>query len=103
MSWKLEEALDFCRSLNEFVAPFGFGVGLTGGVLAKGSSQKDLDLIIFPFKKKSANWFKLIWELTNFGLVYVRLPNHNKGYEDDGKKVQVWEYQGKRIDLFFLD
>lgn len=103
MSWQLEEAIEFCKSLTEFLQPLGFGVAMTGGVLVKGSSEKDLDLIIYPFKKKSANYLKLLWELTAFGLFYVRLPNHNKGYEDDGKLVQVWDYKGKRVDLFFLN
>ncbi len=103
MSWEFEEAVDFCRSLTEFLNPLGFGVALAGGVLIKGNSKKDLDVVIYPFKKISSNFNTMLESLPKFGLTFVRLPNNNLGYTDDGKNVQVWDYQGKRVDLFFLN
>lgn len=102
ISWSLDEAIAFVNSLNEHMSPLGFGVALTGSVLTKGNSAKDVDLIVYPLKKISANYQLLIEGLPKFGLTFVRLPNHNLGYQDDGKNVQVWEYKGKRVDLFFL-
>ena len=54
-------------------------------------------------KRVSADFDLMYQSLTNFGLKFVRLPNENRGYADDGKRVEVWEYEGKRIDLFFLE
>lgn len=102
MEWTLAQGVEFCRSLQTFLRPLGFGVALTGGVLLKGDSDKDLDLIVYPFKKQTTNYERLRERLLEFGLSFVRLPNHGLGYPDDGKDVQVWQYQGKRIDLFFL-
>jgi hypothetical protein len=100
-SWSLAEALVFANSFREFLIPLGFDIALTRSVLTKGFSEKDIDIIIYPLKKISSNYTKLLEELPKFGLKYIRLPNHNKGYQDDGKNVQVWEYKNKRADLFF--
>ncbi len=100
--WSFEEAVLFAKSLHEFVNPLGFGIALTGSVLTKGFSEKDLDLVVFPLKKISSDYKFLVENLPRFGLTFVRLPNKNLGYQDDGKNVQVWEYDNKRVDLFFL-
>lgn len=100
--WTLVEAITFTNSLNEYISALGYGIAITGSVLTKGYSEKDLDLVIFPLKKVSSDYTQLIAKLPDFGLKFVRLPNHNLGYQDDGKNVQVWEYNNKRIDLFFL-
>ena len=39
--------------------------------------------------------------LTGFGLKFVKLPNKNLGYIDDGKHVEIWGFDSKRIDIFF--
>jgi len=101
-SWTLVEAIAFANSLHEYIYPLGFDVAITGSILTKGYSEKDLDLVIYPLKKISSNYTNLISKLPNFGLKFIRLPNHNLGYQDDGKNVQVWEHNNKRVDLFFL-
>lgn len=100
--WSLEKFLIFAKDLREFIVPLGFDIALTGSVLTKGVSDKDVDIVIYPLKKISSDYTRLIERLPDFGLKFIRLPNHNLGYQDDGKNVQVWEYDGKRIDLFFL-
>ena len=100
--WSLAEAMSFAKSLHEFVFPLGFGIALTGSVLTKGFSEKDIDLVVYPLKKISSDYKGLLENLPKFGLTYIRLPNKNLGYQDDGKNVQVWEYDNKRVDLFFL-
>ena len=102
ISWTLAEAMVFAKLLREFIVPLGFDIALTGSVLTQGFSEKDLDIIIYPLKKISSNYTELINRLPEFGLKFIRLPNHNLGYQDDGKNVQVWEYKDKRVDLFFL-
>lgn len=102
MAWSLVQAMSFTKSLHDFVFPLGYGIALTGSVLMEGFSEKDLDLVIYPMKKISSDYKGLLENLPKFGLTFVRLPNKNLGYQDDGKDVQVWEYEGKRVDLFFL-
>lgn len=100
--WTLEQACNVCARLQKHLASFGYGVGLTGGVLFHGESDKDIDLIIFPLKRTSADFTSMYQSLSAFGLEFIRLPNNNLGYSDDGKHVEVWEFEEKRIDLFFL-
>jgi hypothetical protein len=101
--WTTKQAYKFCRELHQYLGPYGYGVGLTGGVLLRGKSNKDIDVIVYPFKRISANFNTMYKALFNFGLKFVRLPNNNQGYMDDGKRVEVWEFENKRADLFFLD
>jgi hypothetical protein len=100
--WSLEDFLVFAKDLREFIVPLGFDIALTGSVLTKGVSEKDVDIIIYPLKKISSNYTELLEKLPDFGLKFIRLPNNNQGYQDDGKNVQVWEYDNRRVDLFFL-
>lgn len=100
--WTLRTAHDFCCSLHAFLIPLGYDVGLTGGILYHGVSDKDIDVIIYPLKLISADFGTMYQALPQFGLQFIRLPNNNVGYADDGKHVEVWEFQDKRVDLFFL-
>lgn len=98
----LSEACAFCQELHYHLSSFGYDVGLAGGILYRGESDKDIDVIIYPLKKLSGNFETMYRSLPDFGLRFVRLPNENLGYPDDGKRVEVWEFQGRRVDLFFL-
>jgi hypothetical protein len=100
--WTLDQACKFCIKLHDHLMPFGYDVGLTGGILFNGKSDKDIDVIIYPLKRMSANYAAMYQALPNFGLKFIRLPNKNLGYTDDGKHVEVWEFENKRVDLFFL-
>lgn len=101
--WTFEQACKLCCDLHKHLVPFSYDVGLAGGVLFRGESDKDIDLIIYPYKRISADFTAMYQALPNFGFQFIRLPNKNLGYTDDGKYVEVWEFDGKRVDLFFLD
>lgn len=49
----LDEALPIIRAVETAVAPLGWHVGLTGSVLFKGSSQKDVDIVMYPHDPNS--------------------------------------------------
>jgi len=46
--WKLDEALKIIRNLQPETRKFGYHLCLGGGVLNKGESNKDLDLVFVP-------------------------------------------------------
>lgn len=56
--WDLNDALEFIRALEPMLdLHCEAHCGLIGGVLKKGTSQKDLDLVIYPHKKDhKATW-----------------------------------------------
>jgi hypothetical protein len=100
--WTIDQARDFCAKLHLYLIPFGYGVGLTGGVLLYGTSNKDIDVIIYPYKLITCDFDSMYQLLPSFGLSFIGLPNKNLGHKDDGKHVEIWSFNGKRVDLFFL-
>jgi len=107
VKWTLDEALTFCRELQKYIV--GFSVGMTGGVLHKGNSCKDLDIIVFPNSTAlHLDPQGLRLQFIEFGMRcmlnrdQVRAEWKKQGSEDT-KHVEVWNYKGKRIDVFYLD
>jgi hypothetical protein len=107
MSWVLEDALEFVRKLDPVVRTAGYSVGLAGSVLTKGESPKDLDLLLFPLSTEKVDVEDLVKTLREFGMRLIIDREHVKarweklGSEDE-KWVEVWRYEGKRVDLFFV-
>lgn len=106
--WYLPEARLFLKELHAALQPIGYSVGLVGSVLLKGFSFKDLDVIIFPDSTAKLNDKGLRKALVKFGLKlqYDRASVRNawkKLGNYDTKHVEVWEYNGQRIDLFFFN
>lgn len=103
--WTLEEAQALLLRLRRRLP--GYALGLTGSVLVKGSSKHDLDLIIYPRTTAKQNIERVRSALVRAGL-RLRLNHHfvklmwKRQGSNDTKRVEVWEYEGKRIDIFFL-
>jgi hypothetical protein len=82
-------------------------VALAGSVLTKGSSRSDLDIIIYPHVKREHDYETLAAALRQQNMTQLHDRNvvtaawRRKGSFDD-KHVEVWEFQGKRVDVFFL-
>jgi hypothetical protein len=104
--WTLEEAQEFCASLQKSIT--GFGIGLTGSVLKKKESSKDLDIIVFPLSSVTNNDLEeLRNQFSKFGMVLSFTREQvTKFWRDAGsldeKHVEVWMYNRKRIDVFYL-
>jgi hypothetical protein len=108
--WTIGEALTFCKELREDVLPIGFSVGLTGGCLYRGHSFKDIDVILYPLKKPSAfDVHSLRDALLSSGKLKCKFNRTQmkdnwryKGVADD-KWVEVWDFNGRRVDFFFME
>lgn len=103
--WTLDEALELVRSLHLPLADIGWCCGIGGGVLIKGSSDKDLDLIFVPYCKTNHDIGVLNallssldgWE--RYCTVDVMHAHwRSKGLEDT-KHVEAWTFKGKRVDV----
>lgn len=106
-SWTFEEALAFVKQLEMWLEPAGFHAAMTGSVLSKGQSNKDLDLVLFPHDTSKIDMSFLRYSLGKAGLE----PVHSRAKvaalwerqrSNDTKHVEVWAYRNKRVDLFFL-
>ena len=107
--WRIEDATIIVNKLIPALKRAGFSVGITGSVLYKGSSTKDLDLIIYPMNAASFSNDKAVKVLVKNGFV-LDVPHskvtayweeHNKE-PTDTKYVDVWKYNGKRVDIMWL-
>jgi hypothetical protein len=109
--WCLTEGVELARKLEEHLYP-DFHVALGGSVLSEGNSYKDLDLFIYPHKAYGYGAGHIEGALVAFGMTlkasHTKLKEKWKrqseeqekpGYTDE-KAVAIWEYKGKRVDVF---
>ena len=106
--WDLDSALTFIREHEEALRKLGWCLGLTGSILLKGQSKKDLDLILFPANNGKVDREALYELLEEQGLrlqhtsIVVHQAWQRQG-SSDRKHVEVWRtLDGRRIDFFFL-
>lgn len=95
----IQEGLGIVQQLEPLIAPLGFHAALTGSVLFKGQSEKDLDIIVYDHdrrNKKDRGPLHDLLRQAGFTSAYPVGPSCND------KEVVVYKLEGRRIDLFFL-
>ena len=105
--WNLDRALVVLRQLQNPLKEIGYAIGLTGSVLLEGLSLNDLDVIVYPLNKNNVApglvrevLQKAGWELCSDNARVLRV--WRKHGSTDTKFVEVWQYDKKRIDVFYL-
>lgn len=108
-AWNLVEALEFVAALSPVAKKAGYAVALAGSVLAKGKSEKDLDLVLFPLRTDKSPEYAIREALIGtmgmklvFDEAFVKAEWKRLYDSDDEKRVEVWSWLGKRIDIFWL-
>lgn len=98
--WTLEEGVKLARMVEPHAQKFGFHVALAGGVLMKGRSDKDVDLLFYVRKTlRGASPLDLLKRLEELGF---RKQSFRSGYHtDDTKPVFMSFFKGRRVDLIF--
>lgn len=99
--WTLQEARILCENVEYSLAPMGAHVALGGSCLYRGSSEKDVDLFIYPHKTTAFPSENLVVSsLCQIGFKFMsERPREQYG---DGKRVLQFEYQEKRVDVFMM-
>lgn len=105
--WTLEQALKEIKNFEPKISAIGFHCALTGSVLYRGDSLKDLDLIIYPHKKDNkeiTNW-QPVMDLakSHFESAFIKHCGGASQIRDDKKVSWINDKNERRIDLFFLD
>lgn len=106
--WALDEALELIRKLEPGLRDAGWALGLTGSVLTRGESDKDLDLVVYPLNSTEVSKAKLITALGAYG--WTRRSSVSATHRtwrhigsEDCKQVEVWRTgDGRRVDVFLL-
>lgn len=107
--WTQAEAVIFASSLDDWLEKeVDYHVALGGSVLFAGSSEHDLDLLIFPKSTETASSMKDLRNaliLAGGTLVFdadtVKRRWRKLGSLDQ-KHVEIWKFKGRRVDLFFV-
>lgn len=104
--WTREEAFTLIDELSRRLAP-DYYLGLAGSLLLKESSTNDLDLIIYPACSLRQNYERVSRALIKAGLrkMHSRDVVHaqwRKLGSEDTKHVEVWSYNGRKVDIFWL-
>jgi predicted nucleotidyltransferase len=95
--WTMDEALSAIRSLERTANKYGLHLGLTGGVLYNGQSEKDLDVVVYPRKTCEPH------DACGFRAAISQQWSMRTNYhENDTKEVWKGVVDGKIIDFFFL-
>jgi len=105
--WELSELLEFLSKIRPSLSRAGFEIGVTGSVLFEGKSEHDGDVILYPRDASSFDLSLLYTVLGQLGLNpefshadLLKIWRTQKS--NDVKHVEIWSYQGKRLDLFIL-
>lgn len=98
----IEDALTLIRELEPKFSDVGYHLGLTGSVLYKGESEKDLDLIAYPHdarvKTMSRGGFSEFLKTLGFNVL-----DHSQSSVYDFDKDVYISYRGnQRVDFFHL-
>jgi len=105
--WTLEQGVSVARKMEKILIPLGCHCCLGGSVLHAGQSDKDLDIFIYPDKqagfdgkaKRSEIEAKFIEEKI---AILASVPRKDDGPVYWDKQVTIAEFNGRRIDLFFV-
>jgi hypothetical protein len=109
MMWTLDSSLKMIRELEQHTKPLGFSVGLTGSVLSCGTSNNDVDIILYPIDSSIFN-LPAVWEkLIELGWVRKVSRGRVATYWElklkstDLKNVEKWtDPVGRSVDIFYL-
>lgn len=100
--WTLEQTLKLVGMMQVIALKYNLSIGLTGSVLYKGLSEKDVDIIVYKYKSESfSNLLAFRQELTELGFLdkWSKRPHE---YIGDKKDVFECKYKGMRVDMFML-
>jgi hypothetical protein len=108
--WTRDLAFDFIARAIPVMKDAGYACALAGSLLIKNESQKDLDLdlVLFPYDNTKSRVDDALEALRSLGMAcvfdvaFVHEKWANQG-STDRKHVEVWEYDGHRIDVFWLE
>jgi hypothetical protein len=109
--WTFRGALTFTRRLEVVLRDVGYHVALGGSALHGGGTGKDLDLIVFPHSTgvpMDEREPALLAALAAFGLELHadvdQMHAHWASYgSTDRKRVRVYAYDDRRVDVMFLE
>jgi len=87
--WNFGDAVKFLKEINPILKEAGYKGSIVGGIINRGYSDKDLDILLEPIK-----------EDYNFGVVLEALPGD---FTLDMETYEHWTKDGKLVDFHFKE
>lgn len=103
--WNREEAFWVIERLEPEMAKLGAHCALTGSILYRGTSDKDLDIVLYPHiaHKDKFDWIPVKQALARFFSATETNDCGGTSQIRDNKMVSwLTTPKGKRVDFFFL-
>lgn len=97
MTWTLENAISDARSLNPLLKEVGYCIALTGGVLFRGESAKDVDFVLYPLREELSYVNALQVVRAYYGDAPIMRVNH-----DSNAKLVYTISATRRVDIFVI-
>ncbi len=92
IKWDIDEALNFVRKIQPVCMEAGYYIALCGGVLNKGFSNNDLDLVAMP-RTSLSKCEALRKAFDNLQFIPQKTWDLHTG------EVRSYEYNGKPIEV----
>jgi len=99
--WTIGEGIAYVRKLEDHLHDKGFHAALSGGVLWKGSSTKDLDIILYPHTSDTCSFYHNLEPLME-GMIDGPWKEVDHEEYGDAKLVMKAKVNGKTVDFFLL-
>lgn len=99
--WGLSDALEVIRPLQFKALQFGFHLALAGGVLNKGMSHNDLDIIVMPLDSAKLDYFdKFLAVAEKYLGERTTIDKSQPHSSPDGENLyRFTDAQGRIVDL----
>jgi hypothetical protein len=100
MMWTVETGAKFIQEIHPIAFVCGWNLHLGGGVLTRGFSDSDLDVLALPrFQTTLHDKQPLVVEMGRLGWLAIKireLPNRDvRGFEREGRKVEFIFFEVK--------
>ncbi len=109
--WGFKDAIGLVRATQPMIHQAGYHIALAGGVLNKGESNHDLDIIIMPMNRDGADRsLERVWRIFEFvGVTGIAILNNwypaaagrtiYRGYQNDSKQIDFFVYEEDNAHL----
>lgn len=106
-TWTRASAVNFINALRVHTLTAGYDVALAGSVLHNGVSHHDLDVVIYPLTTAKTDRIALRQAMSQAGMTLLVtrqlvVKQWRAVGSRDRKWVEVWQYKGRRVDVFLL-
>jgi hypothetical protein len=103
MKYTLEDGIRLCRELEPAFREIGMHIGLTGSLMYRGASEKDIDIVVYPHDTSILRSLKkaATRNLLDLGFVEIK-PDKGKYYGCSGHIFITKAPNGSRVDFFFM-